>query len=68
LNYLTDTLKEYRQNSSDHNNINELAYFYTSFNVIKKTLESLSFDYIPYEKKDIVLIDFDRELSEKVER
>lgn len=68
MNYLTDTLKEYRQNSSDHNNINELAYFYTSFNVIKKTLESLSFDYIPYEKKDIVLIDFDRELSEKVER
>lgn len=68
MNYLTDTLKEYRQNSSDHNNINELAYFYTSFNVIKKTLESLSFDYIPYEKKDIVLIDFDKELSEKVER
>ena len=68
MNYLADTLKEYRQNSSDHNNINELAYFYTSFNVIKKTLESLSFDYIPYEKKDIVLIDFDKELSEKVER
>jgi len=40
-----------------------LAYYYTSFNVIKKTIESLSFDYIPYDKKDIILVDFDRELT-----
>lgn len=68
LSYLNETLKEYRQGSSDSNSINGLAYYYTSFTVIKKTLSTLTFDYIPYEKKDVNLIDLDRELAEKVER
>lgn len=40
-----------------------MAYFYTSFHVIKKTLETLSFDYVPYDKKEILLIDFDHILA-----
>jgi hypothetical protein len=48
--------------------VNELAYFYTSFQVIKKTLESLSFDYIPYDKKEIMLIECDTDLVERMEK
>jgi hypothetical protein len=67
--YLNETLKEFRQNSKEmSNSVNELAYFYTSFQVIKKTLESLSFDYIPYDKKEIMLIECDTDLVERMEK
>lgn len=36
--------------------------------MIKKTLETLSFNYIPYEKEKIVLVELDRTLAEKVQR
>lgn len=48
--------------------MSELTYLYSSFKVIKQTLSSLSFDYIPYDAKDVILINFDRDLVEQVER
>lgn len=35
--------------------------------MIKKTIETLSFDYIPYESKEIRLVDFDEALAQKAE-
>ena len=68
LHYLGETLREFRFNCKENTSLNDLTYFYSSFKVIKKTIKSLSFDYIPYENNDIRIVEFDRDLTERVER
>ena len=63
LHYLQETLRDFRQNNRDNSNLNELIYLYSSFKVIKKTVQSLSFDYIPYEQKDIAVFNVDENLT-----
>lgn len=63
-----ETLNEFGQGSNDSNSVSELAFFYTSFKVIKKTIETLSFDYISYEKQKPLLFEFDHNLTDKVKK
>ena len=68
LHYLGETLRDFRQNCKENNTLNELTYLNSSFKVIKKTIESLTFDYIPYDKGSLILVEFDRDLTDQVSR
>ena len=59
-------MRDFRKNSRENCNLNELTYLHESFKVIKNTLKGLNFDYIAYDKNNMKLVDFNYDLLDKV--